>query len=115
MCCLDHVGNWVLDRWRLIDGFLAPSRANSDECRQRPVPMTTGVRRDRCPKGKCPKAGVHTASVKRASTLRQPASLTQLTGKARQKPLEAFGTIGRSGGPFRLGGTERRRTGSQRG
>jgi hypothetical protein len=73
---LDHLGNWMLDRWRLIDGFLAPSRANSDECRQRPVPMTTGVRRDRCPKGKCLKARVHTASVKRASTLRQPASLS---------------------------------------
>jgi len=30
---LDHARIWVLDRWRLIDGFPAPSRAKSDECR----------------------------------------------------------------------------------
>jgi hypothetical protein len=98
------VGSMTVDR-----GFLAPSRANSDECRQRPVPMTTSVRRDRCPKGKCLKARVHTASVKRASTLlaaRQVCSQLTWQGTARQsicqrKPLEGFGTIGRSDGPFR--------------
>jgi hypothetical protein len=79
---LDHVGNWVLDRWRLIDGFLAPSRANSDECRQRPVPMTTGVRRDRCPKGKCLKARVHTGVNPAAASQSVRSQLAKL-GKAK--------------------------------
>jgi hypothetical protein len=73
-------------------------KATSADGNQRP----TG----RVSKGPRPEARVQKASVKRASTLQQPASLRAVSWrrKARQLPTKShwgFGTIGRSGGPFR--------------
>ena len=70
-----HAGTSApVERWivRLMEWFLAPSRANSDERRERPRPRVTGVRRDRRlngqgsksqgPTGQC-KASINPAAV----------------------------------------------------
>ena len=90
---------------QLLDTGRAPRSAGP--------PMATSVRRDECPKAKVQGARVQKASVKRASTLQQPASLRAVNwrrkarqGHCQRKAFEAFGTIGRSGGPFRFADLE---------
>ena len=69
---------WLLSGLNLrlgVRSFLAPSRAAATSAYSDQCPTATSVRRDLCREGPRPEASVQKASVKRASTLRQPASL----------------------------------------
>src|SRR2546423_13878769 len=66
--------------------------------------MATSVRRDHCPEASVQRSGSEGQCKASINPCKQLASLRAVNWHGTAKALEAFRTIGRSGGPFRFGG-----------